>query len=339
MAAIDFVEHEITARVPELTNPSNTLDVPLLVRIDPLTGDSSRILVGTKMTPAARPDLSALTGPPAFCPFCEDTIEKATGTFPPQITDEGRIRRGVSALVPNVVAYAEFATVGLYDTTRHFLDLPELTADRIRDLLRSCVAYTRGVQALRPMWSSINANYLPPSGSSVVHPHAQTAHDEIGTSLVRRLVALSDAWPDPGGYWPALVAAEEDGPRWIGRHGRVAMFTPWAPLGFHEVWAVLEGRHDLADLDDTDCGDLGAAMSGVFRAYYAWNLTSFNWALYGAGPAPSGRFPVLLRMVSRSNVEPMYRSDVTYFERLHGEGMTDLAPEEVAAGVRAAALP
>ncbi|MEI2777332.1 MAG: hypothetical protein V9G19_15425 [Tetrasphaera sp.] len=115
----------------------------------------------------------------------------------------------------------------------------------------------------------------------------------------------------------------------------MALFTPWAPIGFHEAWAVVEGCHDLADLNDTDCADLGAAMSAVFRAYYGWDLASFNWALYGAGPAPSGRFPVLLRMVSRSNPEPMYRSDVTYFERLHGEGMVDLPPEEVAAGIRA----
>jgi galactose-1-phosphate uridylyltransferase len=31
----------------------------------------------------------------------------------------------------------------------------------------------------------------------------------------------------------------------------------------------------------------------------------------------------------------MYRSDVTYFERLHGEAMIDLSPEEIADLVRA----
>jgi galactose-1-phosphate uridylyltransferase len=30
----------------------------------------------------------------------------------------------------------------------------------------------------------------------------------------------------------------------------------------------------------------------------------------------------------------MYRSDVTYFERLHGEAMIDLAPEDLAATLR-----
>jgi UDPglucose--hexose-1-phosphate uridylyltransferase len=38
---------------------------------------------------------------------------------------------------------------------------------------------------------------------------------------------------------------------------------------------------------------------------------------------------------SRSNPEPSYRSDATYFERLYGEAMIDLSPEEMADGIRA----
>ena len=40
-------------------------------------------------------------------------------------------------------------------------------------------------------------------------------------------------------------------------------------------------------------------------------------------------------VVSRSNPDPWYRSDATYFERLYGEALIDLSPEEVADGVRA----
>jgi len=43
----------------------------------------------------------------------------------------------------------------------------------------------------------------------------------------------------------------------------------------------------------------------------------------------------VLKVVSRSNPEPFYRSDATYFERLYGEALIDLSPEEVADGVRA----
>lgn len=201
------------------------------------------------------------------------------------------------------------------------------------DLLEALVAYTRGVHRLRPMWHSINANFLPPSGSSVVHPHAQSSHDDIGTTLQRDLVARSQEWTgDP--YWERLVAAEEGGERWIGRVGRVAFFTPWSPVGFDEVWAVVEGCPDLVDLTDEDCADLGTGMSAVLRGYHARDLASFNWALVGGGPRPSIRYSVLLKMVSRSTPIPMYRSDSTYFERLHGEAVLDQTPEQVAESVR-----
>lgn len=333
MADIEFIQHDITARVPELTNPTSIIDVPLTVRIDPLTGDSSRLITGTKLAPTERPDLSALTADPPFCPFCESKIEMATGTFDSAITDEGRIRRGASAIVPNVMAYSEFSSVGLYDTAQHFVDLDELTPERIENLLTGFVAYTKGVHGVRPMWSSINANYLPPSGSSLVHPHAQSAHDDFGTSVQRRLIDLSNAW-DGDSYWSDLIEVEQDSPRWIGRRGRVAVLTPWAPVGFHEVWAIVEGCHDITELTPEDVADLSVVMSAVFGTYYDLNLTSFNWALYGGGPQPSEKYSLLWRAVSRSNADPMYRSDVTYFEKLHGEAMVDVTPEDVAAEVR-----
>ena len=333
MAAIEFVEHKITATVPELTNPTNMIDVPLSVRVDPLTGRTSRVITGTKLAPSERPDLSELTATPPFCPFCADKVMQATGTFDPKITDEGRIKRGSALIVPNVMAYSEYSSVGLYDTEKHFLDLPELTGQKVADLLRAFVDYTKGVHGLRPMWSSVNANYLPPSGSSLVHPHGQSAHDDIGTTGQRRLVAASKAW---GGtpYWQSLVETERDGERWIGQKGRISFFTPFAPGGFHEVWAVIDGAKDIVELTDEDCQDLGEGMSNVFAAYCGLNLTSFNWAIAGGGPNPSDRYSLLVRIVSRSNAEPMYRSDVTYFEKLHDEAMVDVGPEAVAAAVR-----
>lgn len=335
MSQIEFVEHQITARLPELTNPSSIIEVPLTIRIDPLTGHSARLITGAKLAPSERPDLSELTADPPFCPFCANRIESATGVFPAEITAEGRIRRGAAVVVPNVMAYSEYSSVGLYDTSQHFVDLPDLTPQRVGDLFRAFVAYTQGVHRLRSMWSSVNANYLPPSGSSLVHPHAQSAHDDVGTTAQRHLVKSSHSWDGEQSYWHSLLEQEQDGPRWIAQQGRVSWFTPWAPVGFHEVCAVVRGAHDITQLTDADCADLGAGMSKVFATYHDLNLTSFNWALSGGGPQPSGRYDLLLRMVSRANAEPMYRSDVTYFERLHQEAVIDMTPEQMAALVRA----
>ena len=58
--------------------------------------------------------------------------------------------------------------------------------------------------------------------------------------------------------------------------------------------------------------------------------------MIGGGPqAREHGYQVVLKVVSRSNPEPMYRSDVTYFERVYGEALVDLSPEEVADAVRA----
>jgi hypothetical protein len=43
---------------------------------------------------------------------------------------------------------------------------------------------------------------------------------------------------------------------------------------------------------------------------------------------------VNLRMVARSNLEPFYRSDATYSERLHWQAMVDTVLEELAALAR-----
>jgi len=97
----------------------------------------------------------------------------------------------------------------------------------------------------------------------------------------------------------------------------------------------VDGTADLTELTEQDTRDLGRGLSQVLAAYRAWNLASFNFALIGGGPqAREHGHQVVLKVLSRSNPEPIYRSDATYFERLHGEALIDLSPEEVAEGIR-----
>ena len=78
-----FEERELEARVPDLAAGGAWTRVRLRWRKDPLTGASARILTGEKLQPPGRPDLTALTAPPAFCPFDSDRLETATFRFPP----------------------------------------------------------------------------------------------------------------------------------------------------------------------------------------------------------------------------------------------------------------
>ena len=338
MAAIDFEERDLEARVPDLAAGGTWTRVRLRWRRDPLTGASARILTGVKLQPESRTDLTELTTRPVFCPFDSEHLEKATFPFPPELTDEGRIRVGRAVIVPNIMAYATHSAVGIYDPERHFLDLDEMTPSLVGDALAAMVRHARAVRRLDPaaVWSSINANYLPPSGASLVHPHLQSAHDAQGLTGQRLLAERAGDWQDRhGGYWRALVEQEASGPRWVGRTGRVAWLTPFAPVGFHEVWGVADEAADVTDLTEEDCAALGQGLSRILAAYKEWNLTSFNFGLIGGGPQASEHgHHVVLKVISRSNPDPYYRSDATYFERLHGEALIDLSPEEVAADLR-----
>jgi galactose-1-phosphate uridylyltransferase len=339
VVAIDFEERDLEARVPDLAAEGTWTRVRLRWRRDPLTGASARILTGVKLQPPRRPDLTELTAKPAFCPFDIEHLEKATFPFPPELATEGRIRFGKAVVVPNIMAYATHSAVGIYDPGRHFLDLRDLTPALVGDALAAMVRHAQAVRRLDPRarWSSINGNYLPPSGASLVHPHIQSAHDAYGLTGQRFLAERSRAWQERNGsYWAALVEQEAGGPRWVGQIGRVAWLTPFAPSGFHEVWGVVSGAADVTDLTDEDSQALGQGLSQILAAFRAWNLASFNFGVIGGGPqAREHGQQVLLKVLSRSNPEPMYRSDATYFERLYGEALIDLSPEEVAGGVRA----
>jgi galactose-1-phosphate uridylyltransferase len=338
MTGIAFEERDMEAMVPDLSAGGAWTRTQLRWRRDPLTGASARILTGVKLQPPARSDLSELAAPPAFCPFDADRLDTATFPFPPELTAEGRIRCGKAVVVPNIMAYATHSAVGVYDSERHFLDLPDLTPALIGDALIAMIRHALAVRRYDPsaVWSSINANYLPPSGASLVHPHLQSAHDAYGLTQQRFLVERCRAWTEGhGSYWATLVDQEAGGPRWVGGIGRVAWLTPFAPSGFNEVWAVVDGAADLTDLDEEDCRALGQGLSQVLATYLTWNLASFNFGIIGGGPDGSqAGHQVVLKVVSRSNPDPMYRSDVTYFERLYDEALIDADPEEIAAGLR-----
>ena len=174
----------------------------------------------------------------------------------------------------------------------------------------------------------------PRQAPRLVHPHLQSAHDAQGLTGQRLLVERGSIWHQQhGSYWAALVEQEAAGPRWVGQIGRVAWLTPFAPSGFHEVWGVVRGAADVTELTHDDSRALGQGLSQVLAGFKAWNLTSFNYGVIGGVPrAREQGHQVVLKVVSRSNPEPNYRSDATYFERLYAEALIDMSPEEVAAG-------
>jgi UDPglucose--hexose-1-phosphate uridylyltransferase len=264
------------------------------------------------------------------CVFCADRIEKATPRLPPSVHPAGHIRRGTAILFPNIVTYAQYSSVAVYSPDLHFLPLERMTARLVADNLHTQVAFITKVMAHDPQaqWASINANHMVPSGSSLFHPHTQGAVDRFPTTT-QALLAQVNA-EDFSAY---LQTEKQLGERYVGAIGGVEWLASFAPIGFRELRAFIPGVSSPAQLSDDQVEALGEGLAQALNLYAELGLQSFNAALYGAPSSQSG-YILNLRMVARSNLQPHYRSDATYSERLHWQAMVDTAPEEFATRAR-----
>ncbi len=338
-SGIGFFEAQTVGKVPNLSDGGRFHEVPLVVRRCPIFGGQTRFVLGSKLQPEEDVDLTPVTTAPGFCPFCPDKIDIVTYPFPQDMVTEGKIVRGRSIVVPNILSYSTYSAVGIYDRTKHFVDMKDMDAELIGDLLGGMVDHAKAVRSFDPdaKFSSINANYLPPSGSSLVHPHIQSSHDYLPLSSQGRLIdEMAQFKAETGrGILEALVEAESDlKVRYVGQWGSVSIITPFAPVGFREVWLVSRNQGDIVDLDESQVADFASALAFVIKGYVSLNLQSFNFAMTGSGDAKEVGGNVLLRIVASSNPSPYYRSDVTYFERLYNESMIDVTPEETASFLR-----
>lgn len=301
------------------------------VRWDPLTGHSSRIVKGVQLLPPSSFDLEEFARQTADnCFFCRDRIENATPRLPFALHREGRVRRGQAILFPNIVTYAQYSSVAVYSPELHFLPLERMTPRLVADNLHTQVEFTAAVMKHDPqaLWASINANHMLPSGSSLFHPHTQGAVDRSPTTFQR---LLSEVSADT--FRAYLDTEKQLGERYIGAIGGIDWMASFAPVGFHELRAFIPGVSSPAQLSPDQVEALGEGVALALNLYAELGVQSFNAALYGAPPAHSG-YTLNLRMVARSNLQPLYRSDATYYERLHWQAMVDTMPEELAARAR-----
>jgi UDPglucose--hexose-1-phosphate uridylyltransferase len=310
----------------------------LQVRFDPLLGTSARIAEGVKLQTSDAAALASFRAPDPNCPFCAERLDKVTPRIATEITPAGRIRVGETVLFPNLVPYSKYAAVAVF-TTRHWLNLRDFTPALIADNLAASLDYIRAVTKVDAdaRFCAYNINYLYPSGGSLPHPHSQPYIDPFPTSMMRMQHASVTAYWQANGrcFWNDLVSQEtERAERMISREEPVFWMTPFAPIGFNEVRAVLCKRATIPDLSPADIQTLASGISRVLAWYDSIGYNSFNLALYSGELGKDGADRVNLTMVTRTAMTPFYRSDSMHLERLHWEAGVDRTPEDVAADVR-----
>lgn len=309
--------------------------IPSEIRTDPLTGRTSRICHFMKLK-WDRPDFDRMIeGTEAYCPFCPDKIMKITPCFPEEILPEGRMTREDMVLFPNIAPYDAIGAVATL-SSRHYIAMTEISKTRIRNAFLFVQQFFRRIHEIghpEAVYHIINWNYMPPAGSSLIHPHLQVFSSSCAPNLMRIELEAAQAYKHKTGcnYWDDLVEAEKsEGRRFLGTIGRTEWMSSYAPLGVAgDVLAVVSGTRCTLDLSEQDFADIATGLVNVISAYDRMGIYSFNMNFFtGAADDDFTRFHLLFSPRTFFN-QSLGTPDVGALRNLFNESICMAFPEEI----------
>lgn len=304
------------------------------IRFDPLTGRTCRVLEGTKRAPP-KVDIRALVEASLQmgCPFCSGRVGETTPQFSPDIVPEPRIQVGKALLVPNAFPYDAHSAVCILGD-QHYVAIADFGIDVLTNGLTACQKYVRYVTASDPVsrYASINWNYMPTAGASLVHPHLQVFLSEVPTNHYAAVLTSSRDYEDKNGvnYWEDLIADEKiAGQRYLGATGSVHWLLAFAPRGFFEVLAVFPETATITELSAGELTAFGDGLKRLLRYLGDQSFHSFNLTML-AGVDSADGMRVQVSIVPRTLLSgTVGTSEVNYFQMLHCEQVTRMKPEDV----------
>lgn len=252
----------------------------------------------------------------ADCPFCEQNIFSITPVFP----DGKRILVGESVTFPNMFPFAEGHTVTVI-TRAH--TVPEFTRAQIADALRAQIESLLRYGG----YPSINWNYLPSAGASILHPHMQGISDRCPTWLVERYLCAGKEYRAKIGasYWDAVREQERSSDRFL--FGDEILWSAHAvPVGEREVRGILP-ISSLKELEDY-MEPLSEGILRIITFYRNLGTQAFNMSIYCCRDE-SEDFSAFCSLISRINPNPLSTSDSAFMERMHCEPVIMTLPEEM----------
>ena len=163
------------------------------------------------------------------CPFCRDAVMTVTPTFP----DGNRIIRGESVTFPNLFPFGEGHVVTVM-TREHAV--VAFNRQQVVDALLSQIEALRRADG----YPSINWNFLPSAGASLVHPHMQGLSDSRPSRIVGAYIVAGEQYHKKQGrnYWDAVREQEISSDRYL--FGDEILWSAHAvPVGEREVRGIL----------------------------------------------------------------------------------------------------
>jgi UDPglucose--hexose-1-phosphate uridylyltransferase len=332
------MKFEAIKRQTVILDPNNNMQrktIPSEIRKDPLTGRTSRICHFMPLK-WQRPDFDQLVGgTEKTCPFCPDRVMKVTPCFPAEIVPDGRMVLEDKVLFPNIAPYDSLSACATF-SGRHFIPMTEITPEHIAGAFGLAIRFFRRVQAINhpeSVYHLINWNYMPASGSSLIHPHLQVFASAYAPNLLREELCCAKTYFKQKGtnYWDDLVQIERsDAKRFLGKIGRTSWLTVYAPLGVAgDVAAVVDAVSCTLELTDDDIYDLAQGLSRLMAAYDRMGIYNFNMNFFpGAQGDDHARFHLVFSPRTFFN-QALGTPDIGALRNLYNEGICMAFPEEI----------
>jgi len=308
-------------------------EIPFEIRYDPLTGQPTRIF-DLPYRPVGRPDFEELIrkSREMSCPFCPESLEKATPLFPEEIIPGGRLHEGAACVFPNLLPLDRYAGVCIFGKD-HFIVPGGFTADIIRDGFTAARTFIKSVARNDPgtRFFNVNWNYMPPSGSSMIHPHLQVNCGVIPTCQLRMQMDCSHAYFLKNGrtFWEDYMDAErESDERLLTETGSTFWVMSFAPQGaLPDIWCIFEACRSLLEWKDEERDDFIKGLTAALRYFDREGFYSFNMALFSG--RENDHYRVNARITPRMLLREIGNSDQTYHQVLHREPCSMRPPESV----------
>jgi len=308
-------------------------EISLEIRFDPLTQQTVRLMDMPYNLPA-RPDLDNLVkrSREIFCPFCPEAIEKSTPLYPEGLVPGGRILKGEACLVPNLMPLDRYTGVCVLSKA-HYIAIKDFTPEILRDSFIASWSFIRAVAGYDPdaNYFNINWNYMPPAGSSLVHPHIQMNCGTIPTYQHRLQIQSSIRYFTENGrvFWADYISAEKEcKERFIADIGSTSWVLGFAPLGaLPDLWCIFPGRSSILEMNEEDLDHFVRGLANAIRYFDMEGLYSFNIAIFSG--RESDHFRVNARVSPRLLLREIGNSDYTSLQALHREPFCLRSPESV----------
>jgi UDPglucose--hexose-1-phosphate uridylyltransferase len=254
---------------------------------------------------------------PTGCPFCPENVNIVTPTF----SDKKRVIRGESVTFPNLFPFAEWHTVTVI-TREHMVW--DFTQQQLIDAISAQIETLKRFDG----YPSINWNFLPSAGASLIHPHLQGLSDRRPSAIAERYIEASKCYLQDHGvsYWDEVRRQELNSERYL--FGDEILWHAHAvPIGEREVRGILpiSNIREFERYIDKFAQDLLTVIS----LYRKLGTRAFNMSLFFDKIGGNHGFSAFCSLISRINPNPLSTSDSAFMERLHLEPIILTLPEDL----------